>query len=141
MKQITEELHIRVDYIPNDYLDDGDDWELHISVNDDCVGPHNLMPFGKRLRDLTVSDIVKSIKEAIEEELFDGNKIYEQCPPKETRLSAVRKDAANEALAKAIGIIEKATSKEGLSAGMVWSSIIIDELKKLIQENKTEEAQ
>ena len=35
MKQITEELHIRVDYIPNDYLDDGDDWELHISVNDD----------------------------------------------------------------------------------------------------------
>ena len=95
----------------------------------------------KRLRDLTVSDIVKSIKEAIEEELFDGNKIYEQNPPKATRLSAVRKDAANEALVKAIGIIEKATYKEGLSAGMVWSSIIIDELKKLIQENKTEESQ
>lgn len=70
MKQITEELHIRVDYIPNDYYGDGDDWGLHISVNEDNAGPHNLVPFGKRLRNLTVSDIVRYVKEAIEEELF-----------------------------------------------------------------------
>ena len=141
MKQLTEELHIRVDYIPNDYLEAGDDWELRISINEDCVGPHNLMPFGKRMRNLTVSDIVKEVKDAIEEELFDGNKIYEQNPPKNTRLSAVRKEAANEALTKVISVIEKATYKEGLSAGMVWSSIIIDEIKKLIRESKTEDKQ
>lgn len=70
MKQITEELHIRVDYIPNDYLDDGDDWELRISVNEDNAGPHNLTPFGKSLKDLTVNELVQYIKEAIEEELF-----------------------------------------------------------------------
>lgn len=71
MKQITEPLRITVEYTPNDYFDDGDDWELHISINEDCTGPHNLVPFGKRLRNLTVSDIVNLIKEAIEEELFN----------------------------------------------------------------------
>lgn len=135
MKQITEELHIRVDYFPNDYIDDGDDWELRISINDDCAGPHNLVPFGKRLRNLTVSDVVKEIKEAIEEELFNGNKIYEQTPPKNERLAAVRKDAANEALIKAIGAIKKAVHKDGLSVGMETYSIIIEEIKKLITED------
>ncbi len=135
MKQITEELHIRVDYFPNDYLDDGDDWELHISINDDCAGPHNLVPFGKRLRNLTVSDVVREIKEAIEEELFNGNKIYEQAPLKNERLSAVRKDAANEALIKAIGAIKKVAHNDGSSAGMKTYNIIIEEIKKLITED------
>lgn len=71
MKRIKEELHIRVDYYPNDHLEDGDDWELHISVNEDNAGPHNLTPFGKSLKDLTVNELVKEIKEAIEEEMFE----------------------------------------------------------------------
>lgn len=70
MKRIKEELHIRVDYYPNGYVEDGDDWELHISVNDDNAGQHNLTPFGKSLKDLTVNELVKEIKEAIEEEIF-----------------------------------------------------------------------
>ncbi len=70
MKRIKEKLEIRVEYLPNDYLDDGDDWELHISVNEDNTGPHNLVPFGKSLKDLTVNELVQYIKEAIEEEIF-----------------------------------------------------------------------
>lgn len=68
-KRLTEPLHITVDYIPNDYFNDGDDWILHISVNDDNAGQHNLTPFGS-LKDLTVNELVKEIKEAIEEKIF-----------------------------------------------------------------------
>ena len=71
MKRIKEKLEIKVEYLPNDYFDDGDDWELHISVNEDNAGPHNLVPFGKSLKDLTVNELVQYIKEAIEEELFN----------------------------------------------------------------------
>ena len=69
MKRIKEKLNIEVEYLPNDYLEDGDDWELRISVNEDNAGPHNT-PFGKSLKDLTVNELVQYIKEAIEEELF-----------------------------------------------------------------------
>lgn len=71
MKRIKEKLEIRVEYLPNNYLEDGDDWELSISVNEDNAGPHNLTPFGKSLKDLTVNELVQHIKEAIEEEIFD----------------------------------------------------------------------
>ena len=71
MKRIKEKLEIKVEYLPNYYFDDGDDWELHISVNEDNAGPHNLVPFGKSLKDLTVNELVQYIKEAIEEELFN----------------------------------------------------------------------
>lgn len=71
MKRIKEKLEIKVEYLPNDYFDDGDDWELHISVNEDNAGSHNLVPFGKSLKDLTVNELVQYIKEAIEEELFN----------------------------------------------------------------------
>lgn len=70
MKRIKEELHVKVDYLPNNYLDDGDDWELYISVNDDGKGPHNITPFGKSQKDLTVNELLKEIKDAIEEEIF-----------------------------------------------------------------------
>ena len=71
MKRIKEKLEIKVEYLPNDYFDDGDDWELHISVNEDNAGPHNPVPLGKSLKDLTVNELVQYIKEAIEEELFN----------------------------------------------------------------------
>lgn len=71
MKRIKEKLEIRVEYLPNDYLEDGDDWELYISVNEDNAGPHNITPFGKSLKGLTVNELVQYIKEAIEEELFE----------------------------------------------------------------------
>lgn len=71
MKRIKEKLEIRVEYLPNNCFEDGDDWELHISVNEDNAGPHNLVPFGKSLKDLTVNELVQYIKEAIEEELFN----------------------------------------------------------------------
>ena len=72
MKRIKEKLEIKVEYLPNDYFDDGDDWELHISVNEDNAGPHNLVPFGKSVKDLTVNELVQYIKEAIEQELYHG---------------------------------------------------------------------
>ena len=132
MKQITEPLCITVEYIPNDYLDDGDDWELRISVNDDCTGPHNLMPFGKRLRNLTVSDIVKSIKDAIDEELFDDKgKPYNQG---ESGLARIRHSAVAEALTKAIAAIDEHTYKEGLSAGMIWRDIAVEAIKGVMKD-------
>ena len=72
-KRIKEQLHIVVDYCPNDYIKNGDDWELHISVsiNDNAGEQHNLTPFGIRLKDLTVNELVKEIKDVIEEEYFD----------------------------------------------------------------------
>lgn len=132
MKQITEPLRITVEYIPNDYLDDGDDWELRISVNDDCTGPHNLMPLGKRLRNLTVSDIVKSIKEAIDEELFDDKgKPYNQG---KSGLARIRRSAVAEALTKAIAAIDEHTYKEGLSAGMIWRDIAVEDIKGVMKD-------
>lgn len=132
MKQITEPLRITVEYIPNDYLEDGDDWELHISINDDCTGPHNLMPFGKRLRNLTVSDIVKSIKEAIDEELFDDKgKPYNQG---ESGLARIRRSAVADALTKAIAAIDEHTYKEGLSAGMIWRDIAVEAIKGVMKD-------
>lgn len=71
MKRIKEKLHITVDYLPNNHFEDGDDWELRISVNEDNAGPSNITPFGKSLKDLTVNELVKEIKDAIEEELFE----------------------------------------------------------------------
>lgn len=72
MKRIKEKLEIRVEYLPNDYLEDGDDWELHISVNEDNAGQHNLVPFGKSLKDLTVNELVQYIKEAIKDKHQDA---------------------------------------------------------------------
>lgn len=71
MKRIKEELHVKVVYLPNNYLEDGDDWELQISINEDNAGTYNITPFGKSLKDLTVNELVQYIKEAIEEELFE----------------------------------------------------------------------
>lgn len=71
MKRIKEELHVKVDYLPNNHHGDDDDWELHISVNNDDTGPHNITPFGKSQKDLTVNELLKEIKDAIEEELFE----------------------------------------------------------------------
>lgn len=69
MKRIKERLHIEVDYIPNGHFEDGDDWELCISVNDD-KNTHTITPFGKSMKDLTVNELVKEIKDIIEEEMF-----------------------------------------------------------------------
>ena len=71
MKRMTEKLHITIDYIPNDNYEQGDDWELSISVNDDTTGRHNFTPFGVRLKDLTLRQILERVKESVEEELFE----------------------------------------------------------------------
>lgn len=71
MKRIKQKLHVKVDYLPYNYLEDGDDWELQISVNEDKSGPYNLTPFGKSLKDLTVNELVQYIKDVIEEEIFN----------------------------------------------------------------------
>lgn len=71
MKRIKNKLEIKVEYLPNDYLDDGDCWELNISVNEDNAGTHNITPFGKNQKDLTVNELLKNIKDAIEEEIFN----------------------------------------------------------------------
>lgn len=135
MKQIDEPLHITVDYIPNDYFEDGDDWELYISINEDCAGPHNLIPFGKRLRNLTVNDIAKSIKEAIDEELFDDDgKPYGQYDNISSVFARIRRDAVLEALTKAIAAIEEHTYKEGLSAGMIWKDIAVEAIKSIMND-------
>lgn len=72
MKRIKEELHIKVDYLPNGHFEIDDDWELKISVNDNCACDAAIRPFGKSMKNLTVNELVKEIKDKIEEEVF-GN--------------------------------------------------------------------
>lgn len=63
MKRIRDKLHIEIDYTPND---DGDDWELNVTVNEEgrC-----LIPFGCSLPDLTLNRILDETKEIVEEVL------------------------------------------------------------------------
>lgn len=111
-KRITEPLHMTIDYIPNDYFDDGDDWELHISVNEDNSGQHNLVPFTERLPDLTVEDVLNSIEEAINDELFDNDEIRPQYESKESVLTNAKKVAARKAFSKLISAIIEYAKKE-----------------------------
>ena len=63
MKRIRDKLHIEIDYTPND---DGDDWELNVTVNGEGQG---LVPFGCSLPDLTLNRILDETKEIVEESL------------------------------------------------------------------------
>ncbi|MCM1437773.1 MAG: hypothetical protein NC131_00985 [Roseburia sp.] len=67
--RITEKLHIEVEYLPNGYIERYDEWELHISVNDDLRGNHYLTPSACYLKDLTLNEILQEIKQAVQEEL------------------------------------------------------------------------
>ena len=67
IKRLTEHLHITVEYEPNGHFEKDDDWELHIKVNDSDT--HTITPFACQLKDLTINELLKEIKDVLKEEL------------------------------------------------------------------------
>ena len=65
-KRITERLDIRITYKPNGYLDEYDDYELLVTIKDEV---HRITPFEKQLKDMTIAELCKEVKEVLYEAL------------------------------------------------------------------------
>ena len=69
-KRITERLDIRITYKPNGYFDEYDDYELDVTVNREMnKTTYNITPFGKQLKDMTIAELCREVKDVLYEVL------------------------------------------------------------------------
>lgn len=65
-KRITERLDIQITYKPNGYLNEYDDYELSVKVKDKT---HRIAPFGTQLKDMTIAELCREVKDVLYEVL------------------------------------------------------------------------
>lgn len=72
-KRVDRKLHVVIDYTPNCCIGEVTDLELNVKVNDDLAGGHELFYFCMNRKNLTLNDILRHTKIAIEKELDEEN--------------------------------------------------------------------